>query len=96
MKQTRQIQSVTAQRGRKNPVCRMLLTRKRLELTQRMGIRPWKQAVVFKRREGSKTAEWDVGVGKGYVFDGDLFLRTRRWQSSRQGDSNKALICQEN
>jgi len=70
MKKTQQIQSVTARTvtqtlmGARELVCRTNLARKRRDLTQRSGIQLRKQTVVFKRREGAKTAQWDVGTAK--------------------------------
>jgi len=55
MKQAWPVQTVTAQNGGKNPRCAgRAQTRKRTGLTQRIGIRLRKHAVVLNRRKGEE------------------------------------------
>jgi len=71
----------------------MDLARKRRGLTQRIGIRLRKQAVVLNRREGRQTADWDVGTAKctlaRAVFGRDVRLSGNNGRSASRAIAKK-------
>ena len=72
-------------------MCRMDLARKRSELTQRIGIWLRKQAVVFRRREGSKTAQWDVGTEKCRLARAVFFYEINLSENNSGNPAGRAI-----